>query len=228
MSSPSNHRQPLTTSPACVSAQGEGRAATSSDSGRCYRHHIATPRRRSTSSRPAPRRSAILPAPSSSPSFMWRGRAEQTKQEEKELARRMPPLSSPVPRLSSAPSDVYTVHTIASRSPPHPLATSHRVREGRPPRPVQGDAIATPRHHIASEQQPQGIASTFCHPARLVHVLFLSSSSSHPSGGKGRAPSQPGMATPSRSPFRPSPPCRGASAYMRTPPKVGEGVVSTY
>ena len=142
--------------------------------------------------------------------------------------RRMPPLSSPVPRLSSAPSDVYTVHTIASRSPPHPLATSHRVREGRPPRPVQGDAIATPRHHIASEQQPQGIASTFCHPARLVHVLFLSSSSSHPSGGKGRAPSQPGRATPSRSPFRHSPPCRGASAYMRTPPKVGEGVVSTY
>ena len=85
----------------------------------------------------------------------------------------MPPLSSPVPRLSSAPSDVYTVHTIASRSPPHPLATSHRVREGRPPRPVQGDAIATPRHHIASEQQPQGIASTFCHTARLVLVLFL-------------------------------------------------------
>ena len=85
----------------------------------------------------------------------------------------MPPLSSPVPRLSSAPSDVYTVHTIASRSPPHPLATSHRVREGRPPRPVQGDAIATPRHHIASEQQPQGIASTFCHPHRLFLVLVL-------------------------------------------------------
>ena len=140
----------------------------------------------------------------------------------------MPPLSSPVPRLSSAPSDVYTVHTIASRSPPHPLATSHRVRDGRPPRPLLVDVIATPRHHIASEQQQKGIASTFCHPARLVHVLFLSSSSSHPSGGKGRAPSQPGRATPSRSPFRPSPPFRGASAYMRTPPKVGEGVVSTY
>ena len=73
-----------------------------------------------------------------------KGRAnEETEwQEEKELGRRMPPLSSPVPRLSSAPSDVYTVHTIASRSPPHPLATSHRVREGRPPRPVQGDAAA--------------------------------------------------------------------------------------
>ena len=70
--------------------------------------------------------------------------------EEIEQGRRMPPTSSPVPRLSSVPSDVYTVHTIASRSPPHPLATSHRVREGRPPRPVQGDAIATPRHHIAA------------------------------------------------------------------------------
>ena len=135
--------------------------------------------------------------------------AEQTKQEEKELGRRMPPLSSPVPRLSSAPSDVYTVHTIASRSPPHPLATSHRVREGRPPRPVQGDAIATPRHHIASEQQPQGIASTFCHPARLVQFLF------HPSGGEGRAASQPGRATPSRSPRLPSPPCRGRPTSTR-------------
>ena len=28
--------QPLTTSPACVSEQGEGRAATSAASGRCY------------------------------------------------------------------------------------------------------------------------------------------------------------------------------------------------
>ena len=64
-----HHRQPLTTSPACVSAQGEGRAATSSSSWRCNRHHIATPRRRSTSRRAAPRRSAILPASSSSPSL---------------------------------------------------------------------------------------------------------------------------------------------------------------
>lgn len=37
-----HHRQQLTTSPASVSAQGEGRADTSSASGRCYRHHIAT------------------------------------------------------------------------------------------------------------------------------------------------------------------------------------------
>ena len=64
-----HHRQPLTTSPACVSAHGEGRAATSSSSCRCNRHHIATPRRRSTSRRAAPRRSAILPASSSSPSL---------------------------------------------------------------------------------------------------------------------------------------------------------------
>ena len=33
-----NHRQPITTSPASVSAQGEGRAATSSSSGRCHRN----------------------------------------------------------------------------------------------------------------------------------------------------------------------------------------------
>ena len=33
-----------------------------------------------------------------------------------------------------------------------------------------------------------------------------------PSGGKGRAPSQPGRAIPSSSPRRPSPPCRGAWA----------------
>ena len=73
----------------------------------------------------------------------------------------------------SAPSDVFTVHIIASRSPPHPLATSPRVREGRPPRPLLGDVIATPRHHLASNQRPQGSVSTFCHHARLVLFLFL-------------------------------------------------------
>ena len=73
----------------------------------------------------------------------------------------------------SAPSDVFTVHTIASRSPLRPLVSALRERDGRPPRPILVDVIATPRHHIASEQQPQGIASTFCHPARLVLVLFL-------------------------------------------------------
>ena len=114
----------------------------------------------------------------------------------------------------------------------HHLTLSQKEREGRPPRPLLGDAIATtsppPRHRSTSSQRPQGSASTFCHPSRRVLVLFLSSSSYPPSGGKGRTPSQPGRATPSRSPRRPSPPCRGSSAYMRTPPKVGEGVVSTY
>ena len=41
-----HHRQPLTTSPACVSAHGEGRAATSSASGRCHRHTSPPPRQR--------------------------------------------------------------------------------------------------------------------------------------------------------------------------------------
>lgn len=37
---------------------------------------------------------------------------------------------------------------------------------------------------------------------------------------------QPGRAIPSRSPCRPSPPCRGAFAYMRTPPERGGGRVN--
>ena len=119
-----------------------------------------------------------------------------------------------------APSDVFTVHTIASRSPPHPLATSHRVREGRPPRPVQCDAIATHRHHIAIDQQPQGIASTFCHPPRLV----LFPVSPPPSGGEGRAASQPGRASRCRSPRRPSRPSSAMwKAYCRDNKKRLEG-----
>ena len=109
-----HHRQPIATLPACVSTQGEGRAATSSSSGRCHRN----------------------------------------------------------------------------TSPPH-------------------------RHRSPSSQQ-QGSASTVCHHHRLVlfPVLVLSSSSSPPSGSKGRAPSQPGRATPSRSPCRTSPPCRGVPGHM--------------
>ena len=100
----------------------------------------------------------------------------------------------------------------------HHLTLSQKEREGRPPRPLLGDAIATtsppPRHRSTSSQRPQGSASTFCHPSRRVLVLFLSSSSYPPSGGKGRTPSQPGRATPSRSPRRPSPPCRGVPGHM--------------
>ena len=66
----------------------------------------------------------------------------------------MTPPSSHVPRLSSAPSAFYTVHTIASRSPLRPLVPALRERDVRPPRPLLGDVIATPRHHIASDQQP--------------------------------------------------------------------------
>lgn len=81
----------------------------------------------------------------------------------------MPPPSSPVPRLSSCSVCCPTVHTIASA---HPLATSHKQpgrEEGRAPRPVLGDTITTPRHTSPPiDQQPQGSASTVCHPARLV------------------------------------------------------------
>ena len=123
----------------------------------------------------------------------------------------MPPTSSPVPRLSSAPSDASTVHTIASRSPLRPLVSAIRERDGRLPRPLLGDVIATTspphRHRLTSSQRPQGSASTVCHPPRLV--LFP------PSGGDGSAESQPGRAIPSRSSCRPSPPCRGRPTAPR-------------
>ena len=96
----------------------------------------------------------------------------------------MPPTSSPVHRLSSAPSAASTVLNIASRSPPHPLATSPRVREGRSPRPLLVDVIATPRHHIATDRPAtRGAARrAVCHPARLASLLFrLLSSPSAPS-----------------------------------------------
>ena len=68
----------------------------------------------------------------------------------------MPPPSSPVPRLSSAPSDVFTVHTIASRSPLRPLVSALRERDGRPPRPLLGDAIATTSPHLAADRPAAG------------------------------------------------------------------------
>ena len=81
MSSPSNHRQPLTTRP-LVSAlrERDGRPPRPllGDVIATPRHHIATPRRRSTSSRAAPRRSAILPASSSSSSLLQVVRVGQT------------------------------------------------------------------------------------------------------------------------------------------------------
>ena len=88
----------------------------------------------------------------------------------------MPPPSSPVPRLSSGPSDVFTVHTIASRSPLRPIVSAIRERDGRPPRPILGDVIATttpPHRQRTAASKQQGSASKVCHPSRLVLVLFL-------------------------------------------------------
>ena len=59
----------------------------------------------------------------------------------------MPPTSRPFLASPSAPSDVFTIHTIASRS--HLTTSHHHRRDGRAPRPLLGDAIATPR------QQPE-------------------------------------------------------------------------
>ena len=62
-----------------------------------------------------------------------KGRAkEQTKQKEREPGRRMPPPSSPVPRLSSAPSAASTVHTISSRSLSHQVTPSPKGRAATP------------------------------------------------------------------------------------------------
>ena len=86
----------------------------------------------------------------------------------------MSPTSSPVPRLSSAPSAASTVLNITRRSPPHPLATSPRVREGRSPRPLLVDVIATPRHHLATDR-PATSSDRAAH--RRSAILPTSSSS---------------------------------------------------
>ena len=69
----------------------------------------------------------------------------------------MPPTSRPFLASPSAPSDVFTIHTIDSCS--HLTTSNHHRRDGRPPRPLLGDAIATPRHRSTSSKRPQGIAS---------------------------------------------------------------------
>ena len=96
--------------------------------------------------------SVILTASSSSPSssILQVVRADSAKEqeewkEEREPGRRIPPTSSPVPRISSVPSAASTVHTIASG---HLLTLSQKEREGRPPRPLLGDVIATDRKSV--------------------------------------------------------------------------------
>lgn len=169
----------------------------------------------------------------------------------------MPPTSSPVPRLSSAPSAASTVHTLARsplpsssavpvilrhdlvrsfssvrhsvflflvpRSPScrlnakpspaaHYLSRSHHRQGGKgSPRPVLVVIPSPPPHHRStSNQQLQGSASgcRSSFPPRPLPRL-----SSPPSGGEGRATSQPGRAIPSSSPCRPSPPCLGVPGH---------------
>ena len=106
------------------------------------------------------------------------------------------------------------------RSPPRPLA--HIAQGERRAATPSGSGrchrhTSPPSRHRSTSKQ-QGSASTVCHPARLP----ASSPSSSPlPGGEGMAASQPGRAIPCLSPCRPSPPCRGASAYLRTPPERG-------
>ena len=185
--------------------------ATPSGSGRCHRHHIATTSPSTNNQQQGSASTVCHPPRLVLVLFLHvvrKGRAkEQTEQEEREPGRRMPPPSSPVPRLSSAPSDVFTVHTIASRSPLRPLVSALREMDGRPPRPILGDVIATTSPPI---DQQQGRASTVCHSARLVLVLFPVPIFLQMVRGVQRA--SQGRAIPSSSPRRPSPPCRGASA----------------
>ena len=111
------------------------------------------------------------------------GRAEQneqTKQKEREPGRRMPPQSLPVPRLSSVPSAAFTVHTIASRSPLRPLVSSLRERDGRPPRPLLGDVIATTSPHLSADQSAavqriDGLPSCPPRPSPLPFLVVVPS-----------------------------------------------------
>ena len=95
----------------------------------------------------------------------------------------MPPPSSPVPRLSSVPSAASTVHTIASRSLSHQVTPSPKGRAATPSASGRCYRHTSPPHRHTSPpiDQQQGSASTVCHHARLVLVLFP------PSVGEGRA-----------------------------------------
>ena len=73
----------------------------------------------------------------------------------------------------SAPSDVFTVHTIASRSPPRPILSALRERDGRAPRPLLGDAIATTSPHLAADRPTTSSRAA----PRLSAILPASSSS---------------------------------------------------
>ena len=86
-----------------------------------------------------------------------------------------PPTSRPFLASPSAPSDVFTIHTIDSRSPPRQLVPAIREREERAPCPALGGCH---RHHLATDRPATRRAAprSVCHPARLVlfPVLFPS------------------------------------------------------
>ena len=116
------------------------------------------------------------------------------------------------PRAVCHPARLASLLFRLLSSPSAPSPAAHRValptkeREERAPCPALGGCH---RHHLATtsppiDQQPEG--------QRRGLSVILPASSSSPSplpGGEGRVESQPGRATPSRSPCRPSPPCRG-------------------
>ena len=85
----------------------------------------------------------------------------------------MPPPSSPVPRLSSVPSDVFTVQP--SPDAHHFSRLCQRSGRGTGGHLVRFWAmLSTPHRHTSPPiDQQQGSASTVCHPSRLVLVLFL-------------------------------------------------------
>ena len=169
-----HHRQPLTTSPACVSAQGEGRAATSSASGRCHRHTSPPLRHRSTSSQQTAGQrldgmTSCPPRPLPRPSLLSVALTVHA------IARSSLPSSSAVPVIlrpdlvrsfSSVRPSVFLF--LVPRSPscrltdkPSPAAhylTSSHPRQGvkGSPRPVLGDVIATHRHRSTSSKQTAG------------------------------------------------------------------------
>lgn len=70
------------------------------------------------------------------------GQKRKQNGRERGLGQRMPPPSSPVPRLSSVPSAVRTVRTIASAHRPH-HRTQYRASGRAGPCPLLGDVIAT-------------------------------------------------------------------------------------
>ena len=195
--------------------------------------------------RAAPRRSDIMTASSSSPSHPSGGDegkskgANRTRRDRTSAKDDADILASSSPLFRSV--CCLTVRTIASGSPLRPLVSSLREMDGRPPRPLLGDVIATTSpannrgsspagavcHPAASRLRPfvplfalisfarscLTFCQPFCPPLPLCQVVM------------GRADHQPGQEIPSRSSCRPSPPCRGAVRTFRTDPGRGEGVV---